>query len=115
MKLKSHSVKRSGDIVTIDATWTARNRKSAAVWLGLLKGTDGADVAEAESSKPLIQGDVIAVNGILNGIADIAWSNGWRPVGLEASLVMLIRNFGKKFAGAPGPTTAGGQVDRTAH
>ncbi len=108
MKLGTSSAKRNGDIVTIDATWTARNRQPAAVWLGLLKGTDGKPVDAGEAAKPLIQGNVVDVNGILNGIATIAWRNGWRPEGLEASLIMLIRNFGKTAA-------SGGGVDRNAH
>jgi hypothetical protein len=113
MKLISHSEKRKGDTVTIHGTWTARNRQSAAVWLGLLKGTDGRAVDAAEADKPLIQGDVWEVNGIMNGIAQIAWARGWRPMGLEATLVNMLRNFGKP--GMPKATTPGAEVDRTAH
>ena len=116
MKLRSHKESRKGDTVTIDATWTARNRQSAAVWLGQLKGTDGHPVDPAEAAKPLIQADVVDVNGITNGIAEIAWKRGWRPTGFANALQTLVMNFGKSgMPAASAPTTPSGEVDRSRH
>ncbi len=38
-------------------------------------------------------GDVKDVKGTLDGIAEIAWAQGWRPRGLAATLARQVETF----------------------
>ena len=95
MKLISHNAKRKGDIATVNAKWISRTRQGASVSLALHKGEDGRDVDVAIADKPLIQADIKDVQGVMFGIAQIAWSWGWRPAGFEAALMQVVRDYGK--------------------
>jgi hypothetical protein len=79
----------------VTAGWNARNRQSAAVSLVLSKGTDGHPVDPATAAKPLIQGDIVDVQGVIFGIANIAWSWGWRPAGFAQAVLDVVQNHGK--------------------
>jgi hypothetical protein len=96
VKLLTHSSSRKGDIATILATWNARNRQSAAVNLVLSKGIDGHPVDPSQAAKPLIKGDIAEVQGVIFGIAQIAWSWGWRPAGLQQAILDVVQNHGRK-------------------
>jgi hypothetical protein len=95
MKLLTHSATRKGDIATVLATWQSRLRTGAAVSLALSKGIDGQPVDPAIAAKPLIQGDIVDVQGAIFGLAQIAWSWGWRPAGLEAKILNVVREHMK--------------------
>ena len=95
MKLLTHSATRKGDIATVLASWQSRTRQGAAVNLALLKGTDGYPVDAAVAAQPLIQADIVDVQGTMFGIAKIAWSWGWRPAGLQQALLDLVAQHGK--------------------
>ncbi len=96
MKLISHNAKRKGnDVVEVNAKWISRTRQGAAVGVTLIKGEDGRPVDDAVAAIPLIQGDIKDVQGTMFGIAQIAWSWGWRPAGFEAAVMQLIRDHGK--------------------
>lgn len=44
----------------------------------------------------IITGDAATVGKILAALAESAWSNGWRPVGLETALADTIKKHGRK-------------------
>ena len=93
MKLISHSVSRKGDIVTINAAWRAVNRVAAAVRLAPIKGTDGNAVDPREAGLPVFQGEIKDATGMLWGLAEIAWSMGWRPVGFAHAVNRVIETY----------------------
>jgi hypothetical protein len=95
MKLLSHRSTRKGDTATVHATWNARNRQPAALRLVPLKGTDGHPVDPSEAAKPLVTGPIADVQGMIFGLAQIAWSWGWRPAGFEKALLDVVSNYGK--------------------
>lgn len=85
MKLKSSSVTRKGDLVTVRANWITRFRQPAYVKISI-----------TEEGHPheglLVDGDVIDTHGLLFGIAQIAWNIGWRPAGLLEATMETIRS-----------------------
>lgn len=87
MKLRSHKTARRGDKITHSAVWVDKMKRPAAVRLVLEKGND------VDSDQPLVEGDITDVNGVLYGLADIAWSNGWRPRGLIGKLATEIEKY----------------------
>lgn len=75
MKLLTQSVKRTGDNVTVNATWKTQDRRKAQVKIKRTIPEPGA------FDEAMMTGDVKEVHGVLFGLAEIAWNMGWRPAG----------------------------------
>lgn len=41
----------------------------------------------------MFEGDITDVNGILHGVAEMAWKTGWRPRGLMGHMARQIEIF----------------------
>ena len=89
MKKLSHKVSRVGDVVTVEAAWRTRMRVPAKVEIHKGKSEE----LSMGLQHVLLSGDAAEVNDILNGIAEIAWENGWRPAGLGATLEAIVKGF----------------------
>ena len=50
---------------------------------------------QLDRGKALARFDLEDVQGVMFGIAQIAWSWGWRPAGFEAALINVVREHGK--------------------
>ena len=89
MKRIEHEVERTADRVTIKATWAdkMRNRRNVTVTIG------STEDQRASIVPAMITGDVRDVSGVINGIAQIAWDQGWRPRGLGATLAAVVERF----------------------
>ena len=87
MKLIKKSVERVGDKLTVHARFKSHMRTPVDVKLTLSSGDtfSGDDV--------LITGDVRDVSGVLNAIAEIAWSQGWRPRGIIGSVARHVETY----------------------
>lgn len=56
-------------------------------------------VEDAQSSEEcvIMTGDAGTVGKTLAALAEAAWANGWRPMGLEAALATTIKQHGRKL------------------
>ena len=86
MKLSSHRVDRVGDKLTVRAQFRSQMRQPVALKLT----TSPADPLDNDV---LMSGDVREVSGALNAIAEIAWSQGWRPRGLMGMVARAIETY----------------------
>lgn len=87
MKLVRHEVERVGnDRTTVKALWRNKFRRPASV-----KIVESSE--ETQFSSTLIEGDSAEVMRTLEGLAEIAWSAGWRPAGLGPTLGAVVQNF----------------------
>lgn len=87
MKLIRHEVERIGaDRTTVKALWRDKFRRPASV--KVVEATE-----EHQASSTLIDGDSAEVMRTMEGFAEIAWSMGWRPAGLGATLNAVVQNF----------------------
>ena len=87
MKLKTYTVSRKGDEVTVSARWLNKFRRHAETTVGF------GEPSELKTNDTLIHGDVKDVHGVLFGIAAIAWDMGWRPQGLLETTMEHIRGY----------------------
>lgn len=87
MKLLSHSMDRKGDKITVSGRWHDRFRRPVRVRVLVEEIPEGADPGA------FLTGDVKDVDGIVQGIAEMAWAGGWRPRGLDAALAHVVRMF----------------------
>ena len=85
MKLTSHKTTRTGDKVTVEATWISRFKKPLQVTV--------APRVDAPGVVPLMEGDVLDVHGFLFGCAAIAWSLGWRPAGFLKAMSTWVADY----------------------
>ena len=76
---------KSGNI-SVEASWRDQMRRP--VGLTLVK-----EPLHTNMLTPLIDGDALAVHGVMSGIAEIAWSQGWRPHGLSATVAATVERF----------------------
>lgn len=89
MKRIEHEVERTADRVTIKAVWADKMRNRRNVTVSISAAQD-----QRTSIVPaMLTGDVRDVSGVLNGIAQIAWDQGWRPAGLGATLAAVVERF----------------------
>ncbi len=86
MKRIEHEVARVGDKVTIKASWRDQMRQPVKVMITTEK-------VHSNSTYPLITGEAGAVSKTINGIAQIAWDLGWRPVGLGPVLARIVETY----------------------
>ena len=83
-KLKSHNVDRQGDRMTVSAVWANRFKRPQHIDI------TRRDHDNNPAPSPILQGDVKDVQGILNGLAEIAWENGWRPANLAGRITHAV-------------------------
>ncbi len=86
MKRIEHEVERTGDKVTIKALWRDKFKHPASV-------TITTEKHETPMSRLLITGDVVDVRNTLHGLAQIAWDQGWRPLGLGPVLARIVETY----------------------
>jgi hypothetical protein len=86
MKRIEHEVERNGDRVIVKALWRDTFKKPASVRITTEKH-------ETPMARVLIDADVRVVRNTLNGIAQIAWDMGWRPLGLGPVLARIVETY----------------------
>lgn len=86
MKLRKSHTTREGPRTKVYATFTNRFRVPAS--LEIKWNTEAY-----EATKPILDDDTVEVAGLLNGLAEIAWANGWRPRGLAGTLVRVVETY----------------------
>ena len=84
MYLKNFTTEQTADRAVIRCSW--RDRFHKPIGLRVEKG----DEVQGDI---VMDGDVKDVHGVLFGLANIAWSLGWRPKGLIASIMNLLTTF----------------------
>lgn len=89
MRLKRFKKTRKGDHVTFEAEWLNKWKKPGQVTIAFNTKED------PRVDTPVLQGDVADVQGILNGLAEIAWAYGWRPQGLAKALAEALEGHNK--------------------
>jgi hypothetical protein len=87
MKLIDTKTSRTGDRLSVTATFRDRMRRPARVRVVYEPVPDGA------LPEPVIEGDAAEVSNTLGVLAEIAWANGWRPAGLGVMIDHMIKNF----------------------
>lgn len=87
IKLRSSERRKKGSRVAIHTKWTDQMRRPTMVEIRYDKNNHNEDEV------PMIQGEPGDVSYILNGIAEIAWENGWRPRGLSGTVAAVIQNY----------------------
>ena len=86
MKKLSHDVERVGSSTKVQAQWRTRMRTPGAVEIT-------KDQPSTMKTTTLIEGDSAEVFDTLSGIAEIAWSMGWRPAGLETVVSAVVKSY----------------------
>ena len=87
MKLREHLADRKLDVLTIQSKFTDHMRRPRSVKLVL------QPVEAGSMDNVLISGDIKDVKGTIDGIAEIAWAQGWRPRGLAGILARQVETF----------------------
>ncbi len=85
MKILKHALERRGDHVKLSLQARDTMRRPVTVRITI---DPGEDIGGA-----VVEGDVRQINGLLNGLAEAAWANGWRPRGLAGMLAHVIGTF----------------------
>jgi|14BtaG_2_1085337.scaffolds.fasta_scaffold23071_4 hypothetical protein len=89
MRLLTHKAERRGNgEMKMSGLWSDHMRRPAQVsisWGPLEHSTD--------ELQDLIEGDVKQCTDILFSIADMAWSQGWRPRGLPGALASFCQVY----------------------
>jgi hypothetical protein len=88
MKLKNFTVKRYSDRTTVSGQWRDEMRRPAHVSIDIKRGNN-----LNASDQTIMEGDVRDVDGILDGLAEIAWNRGWRPRGMLGAVSTHIANY----------------------
>jgi hypothetical protein len=89
MKILKHKYTRTGDNVTLEASWRDNLKRPCSVRVQASKDVQGNQYELSE----ILSGDVREVDGILEGLAEIAWDRGWRPRGLVGFIANHLQNF----------------------
>jgi len=90
MQNLQHRFTRQNDKTILSAQWRDGQKRPAAVEIKLLKG----EMAPLPDQVPdMLEGDVKDVTGVMFGLADIAWSMGWRPRGLMGTVAHTIEAY----------------------
>lgn len=89
MKIKGTTLERRGDRLTLRGTPVDHLRRPAKVTVTIERG----DFVEGSQLSPILEGDVRDVMGVLEGMAEAAWSAGWRPRGLKETLAATVVNY----------------------
>lgn len=87
MKMTHGLVERSGDRLKLSGRFFDNLRRPANVKLLIERGPD------VEQDDLIVVGDLSDVSGTLNALAELAWKQGWRPRGIQQSLMNLITNY----------------------
>lgn len=80
---------RSQDEVTLSGVFINKFRRAENFKITREIAPANVPVAPQE----VIRGDVQDVNGLLYGLAEVAWGLGWRPRSLDLTLMQLVRTF----------------------
>jgi hypothetical protein len=87
VKLQKHAIHtKKHSRLKIEADWTDKMRRPAAVEVVIHKGND-------IPSKDLIDADAKEGTDTMYALADLAWELGWRPRGLTGTLAGLVANY----------------------
>ena len=78
---------RQGDTVTVRGLQTNRFKRPEAIQIST------TEQAFADTSSPILEGDVVDVQNTLGNIAEIAWDMGWRPWGLNVIMGQVVQNY----------------------
>ncbi len=93
MRINNKDVNITPGRVHVRTAWLDRMRRPATVKVIIEKNVSSAGLST------LIDGDPRDVSKTLQGIAEIAWSMGWRPTGLDTALIHALRTHNPSEGG----------------
>lgn len=87
MKLKAHKIEKlPGGNLAVKTVWANQMRVTRKVTLQV-------EPTEVESLETLTEGDAADVFNTLSGMAEIAWTMGWRPLGLANTVAGVVAAY----------------------
>jgi len=92
MKLTNLRFVRKGTKLTLLGTALDKFRKPAKLTISF----DSIEDPVGPEEHQIVTGDATTVGKVLAALAESAWANGWRPVGLEQEIAKTIALHGRK-------------------
>lgn len=85
MKLKAYQVSTKGEVTQVEADWHNQMRQPV--------GVEVAIVSQGRTPHTVLKGDRVQSYEALAGLAEIAWSMGWRPRGFPGFISAAVAGY----------------------